>query len=73
VLLPSIGCDVIFDDTALFHYYNHLYRNGLKALTEVVFATALLERSWLIVALTEVVALPASVNRIKNKKRKTRG
>jgi hypothetical protein len=73
VLLPSIGCDVIFDDTALFHYYNNLYRGGQEALTKVIFATALLERSWLIVALTEVVALTVSLNRIKNKKRKTRG
>jgi hypothetical protein len=43
----------------VFHYCTNLNRGGQKALTEAVFAT------------TSV--LPVSVNRIKNKKRKTRG
>jgi hypothetical protein len=38
---------------------------GILGLTEAVFVTALAERSRLIVALTEAVALPVSINRIK--------
>jgi hypothetical protein len=44
------------------HYYRNLNRGGQNALTEAVFAMASVKRSRLIVALTEVVALPASVN-----------
>jgi hypothetical protein len=44
------------------HYYRNLNRGGQKGLTEAVFATALDERSWLILALTEAVALAAPVN-----------
>jgi hypothetical protein len=44
------------------HCYRNLNRGGQKGLTEAVFATALDERSWLILALTEAVALPALVN-----------
>jgi hypothetical protein len=51
------------------HYYTNLYRGGQKALAEAVFATASVERSRLIVALTEAVALPASVNQIKKQKK----
>jgi hypothetical protein len=47
------------------HYYRNFYRGGQKALTEAVFATASVERSQLIVVLTESVALSALVNRIK--------
>ena len=43
-------------------YYTNLNSGGQKGLTEVVFATAMVERSRLIVALTEVVSMTASVN-----------
>jgi hypothetical protein len=43
----------------------NLYCSRQKVLTEAVFAAALVERSRLIVALTEAVALPALVNQLK--------
>jgi hypothetical protein len=50
------------------HYNKNLYGGGQKSLTEAVFATASKQRSWLIVALTDIVAKTTSVNQIKNKK-----
>ena len=50
------------------HYYTNLYRGRQKVLTESVFATAAERKSRLIVTLTEVVFLPASVSE-KNKKK----
>ena len=40
------------------HYYSNLNRDGQKALTEVVFPTASVERSWLIRPVTEAVGRP---------------
>jgi hypothetical protein len=65
-----LSCAFHFISTNL-HYYTNLNRGGQKGLTEVVFATASVERSRLIVALTEAVALPASVNQKKTKKEKS--
>jgi hypothetical protein len=60
-------------ETIETYYYKNLNRDGQKGLTETVSATASVERSRLIMTLTEALALLISVNRIKNKKRKTRG
>lgn len=52
------------------HYHKNLNCGGQKALIEAVFAIASVERLWLTVALTEAIALPASVNWIKHSKKK---
>jgi hypothetical protein len=66
-VFKCIISDENLDDHSYRKKINH---GGQNVLTEAVFRTTSVERSRSIVALTEVVQMPTSVNQIKKQKKK---
>jgi hypothetical protein len=66
----SLSCLFGLKPSKNVHYYRIFYRDEYFGLTEVGKPTVLVQRSLLIVVLTEsgVLQMPTTVNELKNKK-----